>query len=483
MLSGSSKVLDIRLEGEKYYFPGDSIQGTVYVHLKNTSRVNSIQLRFFGEVHINLKDSKTISLFDSTYDIYPHKPSTLEAKTHLFPFSLTVPSHVHLPSSMDLGKTGQIRYGITVIMDRVKFFGTFNPRIDYPVVILEKINVNEFHYLIRQEKILDILLPQAGFNQKSIMRTTLPRSGFTRGDMVPVDIFIEHFSTFFRQQSVIVELVRTIELHLRKHEAVKTKVLKKFEFALDIQYSLNKYHQHITCQLPIPPSTPPTMKYKEKTVCVHYKVRTRVIFSHHSEYSSEIPLIVGTYPPPAVPIDDDEEEDSREDIDSIRTCSVDDSSSIHSYARNNSVLEIGRSDSTHSRNSIGSASSYQSFQSWDNVHLTRNTSVLTANSTPERLPSNAYISDRSSVCSEPYIRQNQYYSQRHSFSPLAGPIGVTTHILQPVVPTHHDSTPVTNYVEPTNNHFTHDSDSSDSEDDILSILNKKKKEERRKRQT
>ncbi|CAO3600244.1 unnamed protein product [Absidia cylindrospora] len=64
--SKASKVIDIRLYEEKFYFPGETIKGDVIVHPKSPTKTNHIVVRFSGQVLISVKDKETINLFSET---------------------------------------------------------------------------------------------------------------------------------------------------------------------------------------------------------------------------------------------------------------------------------------------------------------------------------------------------------------------------------------------------------------------------------
>lgn len=132
-LTKGSKTINVHLNEEKFYFPGDTISGRhrhlisgnracfvivsslslslardlgiVIVHPKSPTKTNQIRLRFSGQVHLALKDKETISLFQETKTIPvssdgSSKYHILEAKQHTFAFEFTVPKD--LPSSLEV---------------------------------------------------------------------------------------------------------------------------------------------------------------------------------------------------------------------------------------------------------------------------------------------------------------------------------------------------------------------------------------------
>jgi hypothetical protein len=228
-------------------------------------------------------------------------------------------------------------------------------------------------------------------------------------------VTVDHFTSFARKQGITVDLVRTVEIRTTRHTIFKETVLKSTQYDIDI--TEDHLQQSIMCQLLIPTSTPPSICYKEKVLRFHYRVRISVTFNNKCISTLDMPIVIGTWPLAAVPIDDDDDDDDDsllDEIESLRTCSVDDMSSIKtnsnilpSWHTNNSststltntphtsVLStsgVGRSDSVASKASNNSISSWKSSQSWEQQqyyqhNLSRNISQSTTLSSPDRLPS------------------------------------------------------------------------------------------------
>ncbi|CEP14096.1 hypothetical protein [Parasitella parasitica] len=411
----TNKILDIRLEEEKFYFPGETIKGLVIVHPKNAIKVNSIQLKFCGQVFIHLKEKETNTLFEDnlTLSVYPNstspKQTTLNASEHCFSFEFIVPKNLNLPSSMEFGKKAHIRYTINALLDRPMIPESLCPKVEYAVSFLEYIDIEKDQFKIPQEKSQDIMLPKAKYNQKCMVRASMPRLGFTRGDIVPLKVNVDHFTSYARKNGVTVDLVRTVEIRTSRHTIFKEAVLRSTQYDLDIKPQ--SYQQSILCQLLIPTSTPPSIRYKDKVLRFHYKVRITVTFGDQSTCTLDMPIVIGTWPRAAVPIDDDDDsldQDTKDscqtnngadgddgdddDIESLKTGSVDDQSSVRNssnilpswYTNNSSTTTlttphrssvasnkedlVNRSDSIASKVSNNSASSCTSSRSWEQQH-------------------------------------------------------------------------------------------------------------------
>ncbi|KAI8081380.1 uncharacterized protein BX664DRAFT_340245 [Halteromyces radiatus] len=411
----NTKTIDIRLHEEKFYFPGETIKGAVTIHPKSPTKTNHIVIRFSGQVFISVKDKEVINLFSKTKilpisTIEDTKSShVLDAKQHSFPFEFVVPDD--LPSTMEFGKRkARVKYILTAIHDRPMVPESLCAKVSYTVPILELIDVTKTPFINSQEKSMDILLPGAKYNKKCQTTASMPRFGYTRGEIVPLKIVINHFEAFSLQNALEVELVRTVEIRTQKNTASTEDILKVVKQDIKIIGPYN-FSQSTTCQLMIPTSTPPTIRFKDKTLHIHYKVRVRVKLSStkKSVSSLEMPFVVGTWPRADIPIDDDDDDELIELLGETMLSDDDDDDDDNSNPGNNdldrkdtnhssthhnrySIMSassattlalqkndrVGRSDSTQSRvshRSIGSISSWRSSQSLENNNLSRNTST------------------------------------------------------------------------------------------------------------
>jgi hypothetical protein len=231
-------------------------------------------------------------------------------------------------------------------------------------------------------------------------------------------------------------------------------------------------------------------------------VRVIVSFNDQHPCTIEIPIVLGTWPKAAIPIDDDDDDDDHTEI---KMDDVDDDADIESlpcsiedFRTRNSMIHVGRADSTASRTSRNSISSWHS---WDNTNnLTRNTSLNTTLSSPERF-SNA----RTSICSSSSeyparsFEPNSNTNSRHSsFYSNAGHLGgnrlrynkdvivdnfvddVPTHILEPVSSNFAPPSASGKLAETFNDSYSSSESSLDSDDDdLLAIIQRKKKKERK----
>ncbi|KAL0095311.1 hypothetical protein F4703DRAFT_1064845 [Phycomyces blakesleeanus] len=304
------------------------VLGLVIIHPKSPTKTNAIRLRFTAELVLSIKAKEIITLFEEVKvipvgngpDIKAH---ILEAKQHTFPFEFIVPEKLSLPSSMELDKgKSRIHYTLTAIHDRPMIPESLCPKAEYCVRMLEKIDTMVERYQTPQEKTIEISLPWAK-KEKCTAKLYMPRRGYTQGDTIPLNITVNHFESLTRSKGITIQLIRMVDVATAKNTVSKQHVLRCIEYNLNLTSAQN-FTQNISSQVSIPTSTPPSMRYKQNTLVVHYKIRVRVNFSKINppkEHISvvELPITLGTWPRAAIPIDDDdeEEEDISEFMDSL----------------------------------------------------------------------------------------------------------------------------------------------------------------------
>ncbi|KAI8338738.1 hypothetical protein BC941DRAFT_423801 [Chlamydoabsidia padenii] len=461
-LRKSFKTIEIKIVEEKYFFPGQTIKGLVNIHPKSPTKTTHIVVKFTGEVTLSVKDKATLTLFQQTkivnliQDEEQVKCYIMEPKLHTFPFEFVVPDDIQLPSTMEFNKKARIRYTLSALHDKPMVPESLCPKTEYPVHILEFIDIDDNKYRIPQDKYSQMLLPKSNPTNQCGVRVLLPRYGFTRGDIVPLSLTIYYFEPFCLKQAIDINLIRTVEIRNGKSIQFKEDILKSTKCDIEINDPLHP-SQTMKRQLLIPTSTPPTIEFRGNLLRIQYKVRICVQLVNPSliqqqqrdnkkapqqndHCTVDIPIVVGTWPRAAIPIDDDDDDDdgytdnmnnnmTMEDTDfidisnsasgsdseygsvisrnsnsihlaqqrfgSLRGSPMTESSSgnsssstIRPIIKSTSNNLMNRSDSVNSKGSIhsyASYSSYQSNQSWGNstASLSRNTSLSTTVSIPE----------------------------------------------------------------------------------------------------
>ncbi|KAG0188319.1 hypothetical protein DFQ28_005116 [Apophysomyces sp. BC1034] len=357
---------------------------------------------------------------------------------------------------MQFGKKARVRYILTAIHDRPLVPESLCSKTEFPVPILEYIDIELPQFARAQEKGSDVLLANARFDQVCHVRISIPRLGFTRGEIIPITIVVNHFEPFVLGKAILVQLVRTVEIRTNKHVLLKEDILRTVEHDINVIGPYN-FSQSLKCQHLIPTSTPPSIRYKDKMLRIRYRVRIRVRLSKNKgdtgDYTIEMPIVIGTWPRAAIPIDDyDDEEvlmsmgelmldddiregnfgsDSDSEVQSnlsiplqrsgqvngsdFSTSMPSSASTITTVRRAPDKNRVDRSDSTASKSSNrshGSASSCPSSQTWDNVSsLTQSTSMSTNLSSPEQYQG-PYMRGNSMSGNMQSINMNYYPTER-----------------------------------------------------------------------
>ncbi|CEG67926.1 hypothetical protein RMATCC62417_04273 [Rhizopus microsporus] len=464
--NSNNKTIHIQLLEEKFYFPGETIKGNVVVHPNSPTKVNWIQLKFNGKVCLHLKEKEIIPLFEDIKSIHTSKQkiTTLDASEHTFPFEFQIPNHLNLPSSMQFGKKCYIRYTISALLHRPMIPESLCPKTEYHISILEHIDIQQSQFTVPYEKIQHVIIAK---DKRSIVKAFIPRIGFTRGDIIPLQVNIHHFTSFQRKKCIKVELIRTLEIRTIRHSVTKETVLKSTDYDINIDFALQ---QLLNCQVLVPTSTPPSIRYKDKLLRFHYKIKLSISYTDKVNCSIDLPIVIGTWPRASIPIDDEEEDDdlSSLDIESLRTIEG---------IRNSVISDIERSNSVKSYNSISS------WNSWENR------TAITTLSSPASLSQHSLTSNNNSINYSTYHHNihndnnnynnysmyNNNINNRYSMPRFVEE--VPTHVLTPII----TPPPSLSHSQQSEQPYGSSSstDDSDEEDDLLSIIKKKKKKEQK----
>jgi hypothetical protein len=159
-------------------------------------------------------------------------------------------------------------------------------------------------------------------------------------------------------RTIYQEESRYLFLYLFRQMVASEITLRTSESNINI-YGPYNFSQSLTEQIMIPTSTPPTIDKKGKIIYISYKVRVTVnLNSKHSAkrqniVTVELPIVVGTWPRAAVPIDEDD--DWIDGVDSMMLSDEDmaaDNDSLYDYSTNdqNFVPDIQQNTSSSSAN-------------------------------------------------------------------------------------------------------------------------------------
>lgn len=78
-----------------------------------------------------------------------------------------------------MNKTVRINYKLTVILDKPMVPESLCPKIEYPVLVLEYVDVTKDSYVKPVEKQKEVVTSNNG---KCHAKLSVPRNGFTRGN-------------------------------------------------------------------------------------------------------------------------------------------------------------------------------------------------------------------------------------------------------------------------------------------------------------
>lgn len=245
-------------------------------------------------------------------------------------------------------------------------------------------------------------------------------------------------------------------------------------------YGPFNFTQAISCQLPIPTTTPPTIGFRGTTLRMYYQVRVRAKLNEEKKAEVNLPIVVGTWPRADIPIDDDDDEsitymsDTQSEPASesfrlslsgnYRTSFA--SSATHIRSTTHATINTSQHQSVDRSDSNGSSrQSYaSSIQSWDS--LSRNTS-LSMPDTPQSRNEDQLLHIRRSSRTPYDHATSSFLSQP---PPTTPPASANKHvpILQPII-----AGGLNDMIDSSS------SDDDDDDGDLLRILQKKKRSAQR----
>ncbi|CAM0140702.1 hypothetical protein VKS41_007962 [Umbelopsis sp. WA50703] len=325
----------ITLNDSRFFFPGDTLQGTVTLSLDKPTKTNCIRVTFKGDVEAN---GDSVNLFTKQIKL-ASDAIILEARTHTFPFEFLVDKNLNLPSSTKL-KRGSIVYVLTAIHERPLIPDALSLKTEYPLQILENINAELPEFAHEAEMCQDVAVNgSADHSRKARVIAKMPRFAFVRGDIIPLELTIKHVTKVTRQKAIKVELIRIALFGKSKNQQPVQHSIRSLQIDLDISSDNNTFTT--SPRLLVPSSTPPTIDLNGKILSVQYQVRISItldspgmVLSKAHDVVLEIPIVVATWPPATVPIDLDlenlsEQEESSDDLEghSQQTSDTEDSDS------------------------------------------------------------------------------------------------------------------------------------------------------------
>ncbi|CAO3608729.1 unnamed protein product [Cunninghamella blakesleeana] len=244
----------------------------------------------------------------------------MEPKLYSIPFEVIVPEDIKLPSTMDFNKKVKVKYTLVAIHDKPMVPESLCPKVEYPVHILDFIDTEDEKLQITIEKLhhttISNLIPEKVCN----VHASIPKYGFTRGDIIPLSIVINHCEVFALPKAIEINLIRIIEVRNNKTNFKQEDILTSVHADLYIK-SPSTPSQTIKRQLLIPSSTPPSIQFRDDLLRIEYKVRvtSQLVLPGTQNKPNEgisimnLPVIVGTWPRASIPIDDDDDDDNNND--------------------------------------------------------------------------------------------------------------------------------------------------------------------------
>lgn len=107
----------------------------------------------------------------------------------------------------------KIHYKLSALLDRPMVPESLCPKQEYPVLLLEYIDVTRDNFtkpLLQQKEVFTVQ------NGKCHANVSVPRTGFTRGETIPVNIVVNTSRSVIQKDALVIELVRKVKISTPK---------------------------------------------------------------------------------------------------------------------------------------------------------------------------------------------------------------------------------------------------------------------------
>ena len=286
--------------GDKPFFPGQSINGKVVLHCREKKTVRAIYLNLIGRGYVKWTESggnnTTVtykaeeSYFNFRVKLWGDGQNSqqLEAGNYEFPFSLQLPSSP-MPSSYE-GSFGNIRYWLEARLDRprktdhvTKFAFTLLERVD-----LEAFRENLIHPLrFEKEKTICCLCCQSGPVSFAV---STDHGGYCAGENILVTARVENNSNL-AVGKLQAKLIRKVDFHARgktRSRKILVSQMHVSSIAATETFDWNRKPLLI-------PACPPT-----SSMCgiihIRYVLHVTLVLPFAIDIVAKFPITIGTVP-------------------------------------------------------------------------------------------------------------------------------------------------------------------------------------------
>ncbi|EDV25087.1 uncharacterized protein TRIADDRAFT_56649 [Trichoplax adhaerens] len=292
------------------YSPGEVIEGSIRVQLRNTMNARAIRLRFRGTACTQVSDGvqsrisvrskpyiyKEVQVYlDTTISIWGEEDSqprisnlTLPEGSNEFKFSYQLPTDIALPSSLEGGKDCYIRYNMVAILE--------NPPNDD--------HQQELAFQVTQQ--VDIgptLLQSPSPLQNDIsfccfcfrpglvkLNASIDRSGYRPGESISLDIKCQNLSNR-TIPCLRVRFIGCLAVAAEGH----TKTIRTIIQELYTKNEISPCQTYESSNQTIPiPSTPPTSQSLALNVNVTYIFQVAAIIPFSKDLHVDFPIVIGS---------------------------------------------------------------------------------------------------------------------------------------------------------------------------------------------
>ncbi|KAF9924333.1 hypothetical protein FBU30_005671 [Linnemannia zychae] len=307
--------------GQGHYLPGDTFGGHVNLLLSSSMKYTCLRVQFTGLVTTKVaKTEEQVYVLKQQVVLLGQannaKDHTLEKGLHSWPFQFTIPLQ-HIPSSGKY-RHGTVKYTLTATMTSAGFMGGVQElKASQDIQLRDLINIRVAPYSEPVVITGSTSIKPGSRKQKDMAVATvrLPRAAYLRGQVVEIEIDLQHPNKISRNPGCYVQLVCRQNFYSGDHAKEYQDTLVHKSEPLVVSSSANT--GKILAEVTIPDTALPTMN-TTKIISVEYhlyllmdmrpktglfersvkgkvtkKLKTRLLGSPGG-LQIEVPLVIGT---------------------------------------------------------------------------------------------------------------------------------------------------------------------------------------------
>ncbi|XP_031641056.1 arrestin domain-containing protein 1-like [Contarinia nasturtii] len=302
----SPKILNICFDNSsKAYYAGQKVEGHVQVELESEKLIRNIEIHFEGKTYMfltrKLQNEEEFYTKEENHLDYTEyllgsnlmnscAGKSLSAGTHSFPFAYVLPGDI--PSTI-CGEKGSVSYSVNVILRFANDRSRKEKKEFEEFVVISPLNLNEIPNVKEPVNLpLEKSFSSNGLNEPLRANISIPATGYTSGQTIPITMDIENMSNVpVKQIKVILNRKESYFMYEPQFD-VKHKSNKITEILLDGVDAKSSIKRDQLFEIP---PLQPTNSFSNIQWCYELMFVLKMS-GMHENVQGTIPILLGTIP-------------------------------------------------------------------------------------------------------------------------------------------------------------------------------------------